>query len=239
MSSATSLAFQQLTQVMDEQEYTYQQRGDEETITADFKTQVAAYHIVMKVEAEFEMFQIFGYAPVVMPEGSRRAIAEAVARANYGLRIGKFELDMNDGELRYHIAHILTEGNLDPVVADRCIDTTMAMLDRYFPAMLSVAFGNEPAEEAIMFAECGPRCTESDEDGDSDGDEDDSDISAELEALLSADEEDDDDDEDGEEEDEPADDMDASADAKALLEHQSPQPSDAEDAPADDVRPSE
>ncbi len=185
MSSAMSLAFQQLTQLMDEQDYRYRQRGEEETISADFKTRVAAYHVVMKVETEFEMFQIFGYAPVVMPEGARRAIAEAVTRANYGLRVGKFELDMNDGELRYQVAHILTGGNLDPVVADRCIGTTMAMLDHYFPAMLSIAFGNEPAEEAIMFAEFGARCSAPDEH------EEDSDISAHLEALFSADEDDD------------------------------------------------
>ena len=42
-------------------------------------------------------------------EGAIVDIAEALVRANYGLRLGKFELDFADGELRFQVVQI-TDG---------------------------------------------------------------------------------------------------------------------------------
>ncbi len=51
--------------------------------------------------------------PVKAPEEKRLAIAEFVARANDGLRIGNFELDFGDGEVRYKRSAWIGE-NLSP-----------------------------------------------------------------------------------------------------------------------------
>ena len=40
-------------------------------------------------------------APVKAPVEQRSAISEFITRANYGLTNGNFEMDFNDGELRY------------------------------------------------------------------------------------------------------------------------------------------
>ena len=87
-------------------------------------------------------------------------MAETVVRANYGLQVGKFELDFDDGELRFQAAQILTEGTLGDGIIDRLMGTTMAMLDRYLPAFLSVIYGNESPQDAIVCVEAGFRGSE-------------------------------------------------------------------------------
>ena len=84
-----------------------------------------------------------------MPEGCRPAIAEATARANYGLRLGKFELDLDDGEVRFQMAQILIGESVGEEVIDRMISTTLNMLDMYLPAFLSVIYANELPRDAI------------------------------------------------------------------------------------------
>ncbi len=98
---------------------------------------------------------MYGYSSLLVPEGCRSAIAEAVVRANYGLRVGKFELDFNDGELRFQAAHIMTDDVVGEQVMDRLIVTTIGMLDTYLPAFLSVIYGNELPKDAIQCVEPG------------------------------------------------------------------------------------
>ena len=150
-----SPAYQQLIQVLDEREVQYATNGDNESICADFRGEVGTYRIVARVEPDDDLFQVFGFSPIRIPKGCRPAIAEAVVRANYGLRVGKFELDLDDGELRFQAVQILTDSTLESVVVDRLIGTTMSMLDMYLPAMLSVIYGNELPRDAIACVEAG------------------------------------------------------------------------------------
>ena len=97
------------------------------------------------------------YSPIRVPEVCRPATAEAVARANYGLRVGKFEFEVDEGESRFQASQGMTDDTVGERVIDRLISTTMAMLDMYLPAFLSVIYGNELPKDAIRCAEAG-RC---------------------------------------------------------------------------------
>ena len=158
-------AYEELIHLLDEREVSYSTNDDRQSICTDLKGEVAVYRIVAHVDAEVDLFQVFGYSPLRVPEGSRPAIAETIARANYGLRVGKFELDVDDGELRFHASQVMTEDTVGETVIDRLISTTMAMLDMYLPAVLSVIYGNELPKDAIRCAEAG-RCGSSVTEGD-------------------------------------------------------------------------
>jgi hypothetical protein len=118
------------------------------------------------VDTEVDLFQVVGHSPLRVPEGSRPAIAEAVARANFGLRVGKFEFDIDEGDLRFQASQVMIDDTVGERVIDRLISTTVAMLDMYLPAFLSVIYGNELPKDAIRCVEanrCGPAVTEGDE----------------------------------------------------------------------------
>ena len=161
-------AYEELIHLLDEREVSYSTNDDRQSICTDLKGEVAVYRIVAHVDAEADLFQVFGHSPLRVPEGSRPAIAEAVARANYGLRVGKFEFDIDDGELRFQTSQVLTDDTVGETVIDRLFSTTVAMLDMYLPAVLSVIYGNELPKDAIRCVEagrCGPRVTDGDEPG--------------------------------------------------------------------------
>ena len=141
-------AFEELIHLLDEREIGYA-TGDEEVVRTDLRGEVASYRIVARVEVEADLFQVFGYSPVRIPGGCRPAIAEAVARANHDLRLGKFELDLDEGELRFQATQILIGKSVGEEVIDRMISTTLNMLDMYLPAFLSVIYANELPKDAV------------------------------------------------------------------------------------------
>ncbi len=109
-------------------------------------------HVVVYID-EGAMIQSLTDCSVKVPAGARNEIALALHRANYGLRLGKFELDLRDGELRFHISIPFADELPADKVLDRIVYTGSAMMNRYLPAFLSIIYGNEIAENAVALAE--------------------------------------------------------------------------------------
>jgi hypothetical protein len=148
-------AYEKLIQHLDNQNIGYWSRSEDRSICTEFRGEVGTYRIFAQVDADDSLFQVFGYSPVRVPIGSRPAIAEAVVRANYGLKVGKFEMDFDEGELRFQASQVLVDDDLADATIHRLIGTTMAMLNTYLPAVLSVIYGNELPKDAVMQAEPG------------------------------------------------------------------------------------
>lgn len=94
------------------------------------------------------------YLPMKVSEEKRAEVAEYLTRANYGLHVGNFEMDMEDGEVRYKATGVTDEAtapNLD--VIRRLTYVGFSMFDRYIPSLLSIVYGEKTALEAITEAE--------------------------------------------------------------------------------------
>jgi hypothetical protein len=96
---------------------------------------------------------LYALVPATVPEGCRASIAEATVRANYGMKLGKFELDFSDGEIRFHLGNVFPPGGFDDDIVRRLIGTTIHVMDRYFPAFMSIIYANELPQDAITLAE--------------------------------------------------------------------------------------
>jgi hypothetical protein len=148
-------AYEKLIQHLDNQNIGYWSRSEDSSICTEFRGEVGTYRIFAQVDADDNLFQVYGYSPVRVPIGSRPAVAEAVVRANHGLKVGKFEMDYDEGDLRFQAAQILIDDDLADETIHRLIGTTMAMLNTYLPAVLSVIYGNELPKDAVRHAEPG------------------------------------------------------------------------------------
>jgi hypothetical protein len=146
-------AYEKLIQHFDAHEIRYLTNGDSQTVWADFRGAVGSYRLVAAVDANDGLFQVFGYSPVYVPEGCKPAIAETLARANCGLKVGKFEMNYDQGEVRFQAAHILADSGLEDETIQRLMGTTMSMLNMYLPAVLSVIYGNELPKDAVSRVE--------------------------------------------------------------------------------------
>jgi len=142
-------AYEKLIQHLDANEVRYLTSGDDQTVWVDFRGTVGLYRVVAMVDPADGLLQVFGYSPVYVPEGCRPAIAETLARVNCGLKVGKFEMLYDQGEVRYQAAHILADNSLEDETIQRLMGTTMSMLNLYLPAVLSVIYGNELPKDAV------------------------------------------------------------------------------------------
>ncbi|MDR2753663.1 MAG: YbjN domain-containing protein [Oscillospiraceae bacterium] len=74
--------------------------------------------------------------------------ANYLTRANYGLKLGNFELDVRDGEVRYKSALFCGDDVPALKVVERVVDVSFQMMQAYGDGLLSVIFsGADPAQE--------------------------------------------------------------------------------------------
>jgi hypothetical protein len=89
----------------------------------------------------------YAVAPVKVPVESRAAVAEFVTRANYGMRIGNFEMDYSDGEVRYKSSLDFEGEALTANWIRNAIHPAVQTMDRYLNGLMAVVYcGKAPAD---------------------------------------------------------------------------------------------
>jgi hypothetical protein len=105
-----------------------------------------AWTIHLSIREDDEQLLVHSVLPEDVPEDRRADLALFLTRANFGLVLGNFELDLDDGELRYKTS-IDVEG---AVVVDKLIDNlvlaNVATADRYLPGIRAVLEGADPTD---------------------------------------------------------------------------------------------
>jgi hypothetical protein len=108
----------------------------------------------IRVCEEDHVLQFFITLPVrVSNEKMRPVVAEYLARAQYGLVVGCLETDMRDGEVRYHITHLMEDHAVGDMIVGRLFRTGMSTFDRYIPGLLQVIYGGNTPADAVYLAE--------------------------------------------------------------------------------------
>lgn len=98
-------------------------------------------------------FCTYGLIPFKADNDSLDSVAEFLTRANYGMNFGNFELDYNDGEVRFKSSLHSKDGRPSPVEVEFAVDLPMMMWERYGNAFLSVLVGGENPAKAVAAAE--------------------------------------------------------------------------------------
>ena len=92
-----------------------------------------------------ELVTCYHVAPINVPVEQRVAVSEFITRANYNLNNGNFEMDFNDGELRYKATVSQNDLLRDDATALRSMNYLMtlglAMWMRYGDNLAALLFG--------------------------------------------------------------------------------------------------
>jgi hypothetical protein len=91
----------------------------------------------------------YSVCPLAAPESKRTAIAEFIARANYGMLIGNFELDFTDGEIRYKTSIDVQGDFLSFELIKQLVYANVTMMDEYLPGIMSVIDSDVSPVDAI------------------------------------------------------------------------------------------
>jgi len=94
--------------------------------------------------------------PLNAGEEERSKVGEFLLRANYGLKVGGFDFDFDDGEISYRISIYCGEENFMPPTyeqIDFSVIVGLMMLEKYGDALIKVMFGLVEPSDAIEAAE--------------------------------------------------------------------------------------
>ncbi len=103
---------------------------------------------------ETERLCVLAIYPLAVPENKRMAVAEYLTRANFGILVGNFELDMRDGEIRYKTSADVEDTPLHYKFVKNLLVANLGMADRYFPGLMKVLYaGMTPADAVAVVRE--------------------------------------------------------------------------------------
>ena len=127
----------------------YIQLEDRPMLSMNFDGKNAKWTCFAQAREEQQQFIFYSVSPVNAPAEKRAALAEFITRANYGLIIGNFELDFEDGEIRYKTSLDVEGVTLSAAVIKNLINTNVSTLDQYLPGLLTLLFADVSPREMI------------------------------------------------------------------------------------------
>lgn len=88
---------------------------------------------------------VYSVVPVTVPPERRTDAALYLTRANFGLVIGCFELDLDDGAVRFRTSVDLEGAEVSEPIIDHLFLANIVGVDQYFAGLRSVIRGTDPA----------------------------------------------------------------------------------------------
>ena len=102
--------------------------------------------IILATESDIESIAV---SPIAVAEEYRAATAEFMMRANYGLKLGAFELDFRDGEVRFKSTLSAVSGVPSAGDVSRVVSMPVIMFERFGEGLVKCMMGLGNPEEEI------------------------------------------------------------------------------------------
>ena len=102
-----------------------------------------------QVRMDLEQFVFYAISPIKAGEEVRGDVTEFIIRANFGLRIGNFEMDHADGEVRYKSSLDFEGETLTTGWIRNAIYPAVQTMDHYLVGLMRVIFGGSTPLEGI------------------------------------------------------------------------------------------
>jgi hypothetical protein len=141
--------FDSVIAFLQEDNWRYEEIPGELAIRFGFTGKNARYECFGRVNEEHEIFVFYTVVPIRVPEAQCLLVAELLARINFGLNIGNFEIDLNDGEIRYKTSIDVEGGDLSRRMVETLIAVNISTADRYFPSFADVLYAGLNPVEAV------------------------------------------------------------------------------------------
>lgn len=102
-------------------------------------------------QAREEQKQVIFYSifPAKVPPDRMTEVGEFILRANYGMMIGNFEIDLADGEVRYKTSVDLEGVDVQDLIIRNLVYANVLTMDKYFPGLMRVIYSGVAAEDAV------------------------------------------------------------------------------------------
>jgi hypothetical protein len=159
--SRNGFTFKDLREFFEAEGIEYFLNSERNALQAGFTGPFGRFHLQARLADDQQTLLLSSEVPLSAPEHRRLAMADAVARANYGLKFGAFYLDMDDGELGFHVGIPVADSSLSHTQLRHCLGMTAAACRNSVPKFERVAIHDESPEEVFQRRARGNRATDS------------------------------------------------------------------------------
>jgi hypothetical protein len=115
----------------------------------NFEGKNAKWSCFAQAREEQQQFVFYSLCPINTPAERRAAMEEFLTRANYGLIIGNFEMDFEDGEVRYKSSVDFEGLSLAPEAFRTAVYANVSMMDQYLPGIMQIIYSEVSPREMI------------------------------------------------------------------------------------------
>ncbi len=142
--------FERLLEYFEKDGFGYRRLGDHQAVEMGVVGENGSYRLIVVIDSERSIVRFLTILEGKVPDARRRDVMEYLTRANYGLLLGNFELDLSDGEVRFKTAVDTEDQEFTYVQYQNLLYVSVAMMDRYFPGLQKVLQGTHDPVAAIV-----------------------------------------------------------------------------------------
>ena len=145
--------FNQLLQFFERDDWSFTHLRGENVLHLKHVGENGAWSCYATVWEEGKQIFFYSICPSAAPKERRTAAMEFVTRANYGMSIGNFEIDLEDGQIRYKTS-IDVEGSTSvAALVKQLVRANVDIMDLYLPGIAGTIEQGMGAQEAIALVE--------------------------------------------------------------------------------------
>ncbi len=145
--------FNTMVAFFEEDEWDFHWLEDRPVLSMNFSGKNGKWTCYAQAREEQEQFVFYSVCPINVPDSRRGKVAEFLTRANYGMIIGNFEMDYNDGEVRYKTSIDVEGDSLSHALMKQMVYANVIIMDRYLPGILSMIYGEQTPLDTIQHIE--------------------------------------------------------------------------------------
>ena len=132
---------EELKRAFTENGWPYSEVRGAPVLLADLSGPAGRWSFYAQAVEEKDLVLLYSICPQRVPEARRLEVSRFLTRANYGLADGNFELDFEDGEVRYKTVLHVQADELDGLVLKRLLRSNGIAVETYLPTLGLVIAG--------------------------------------------------------------------------------------------------
>ncbi|MGH9057443.1 MAG: YbjN domain-containing protein [Acidimicrobiales bacterium] len=137
---------------LENEEWPYQRLEERSTVRVAYSGDHGSWNCYALAREEHEQLIFYSVYPEKVAPEQCAEVAQYLTRANYGLMIGNFEMDLDDGDVRYKTG-LQIECELTPEMVRAVVLPNVVVMDRYLPGLRAVATSGLSARAALSLVE--------------------------------------------------------------------------------------
>ena len=143
--------FQVLYEILNDNGWEFDFDEKNEIIKLEVRGVNANFRSFLLVDEEQESLLCNTHINQKIPHAKRLEVCDFMSRVNYELANGNFEMDMDNGEIRYRTFLDLAEAKPSKEQITNIVWNGVLGFDTYYPGLMRLVYGNCSAEEAVAY----------------------------------------------------------------------------------------